>query len=136
MALLTVRKIRQIVGGGNAGNAIAARLALDPANYSIALLEAGSFYEISDGNRTQVPGYNWINTLDFPIGQVSTKTSIALHTLPQPVSRYLTKYGKYSPDSLTDLAFYVRLTPIGLFSILQRRHSVAGESLFSCHSNW
>lgn len=136
MALLTVRKIRQIVGGGNAGNAIAARLALDPANYSIALLEAGSFYEISDGNRTQVPGYNWINTLDFPIGQVSTKTSIALHTLPQPVSSYLTKYGKYSPDSLTDLAFYVRLTPIGLFSILQRRHSVAGESLFSCHSNW
>ncbi|KAL8861945.1 MAG: hypothetical protein Q9178_001815 [Gyalolechia marmorata] len=73
-----------IVGGGNAGNTIAARLAQDPANYSIAVVEAGSFYEISDGNRTQVPGYNWINTLDFPIGQVSTQTSIALNTVPQP----------------------------------------------------
>ncbi|KAL8911257.1 MAG: hypothetical protein Q9171_003555 [Xanthocarpia ochracea] len=75
-----------IVGGGNAGNTIAARLAQDPANYSIAVVEAGSFYEISDGNRTQVPGYNWINTLDFPIGQVSTQTSIALNTVPQAVS--------------------------------------------------
>ncbi|KAL9127724.1 MAG: hypothetical protein Q9217_003454 [Psora testacea] len=72
-----------IVGGGNAGNTIAARLALDPANYSVALVEAGSFYEITDGNRTQVPGYNWINTLDFPIGQVSTPVSIALNTTPQ-----------------------------------------------------
>ncbi|KAM0800662.1 hypothetical protein BDR22DRAFT_963041 [Usnea florida] len=72
-----------IVGGGNAGNTIAARLAQDPANYSIAVVEAGSFYEIVDGNRTQVPGYNWINTLDFSIGQVSTQTSIALNTLPQ-----------------------------------------------------
>ncbi|KAI4102237.1 MAG: hypothetical protein LQ339_004762 [Xanthoria mediterranea] len=73
-----------IVGGGNAGNTIAARLAQDPANYSVAVVEAGSFYEITDGNRTQVPGYNWITTLDFPIGQVSTQTSIALNTLPQP----------------------------------------------------
>lgn len=78
-------EIEQIVGGGNAGNTIAARLAQDPANYSVAVVEAGSFYEITDGNRTQVPGYNWITTLDFPIGQVSTQTSIALNTLPQPV---------------------------------------------------
>ncbi|THC89901.1 hypothetical protein EYZ11_010633 [Aspergillus tanneri] len=35
-----------VVGGGAAGNAIAARLALDPANYCVAVVEAGSFYEI------------------------------------------------------------------------------------------
>ena len=57
-----------IIGGGKAGNTIAARLALDPANYSVAVVEAGSFYEILDGNRTQVPGYNYINTITFPLG--------------------------------------------------------------------
>ncbi|GFF24954.1 predicted protein [Aspergillus udagawae] len=48
-----------VVGGGTAGNAIAARLALDPANYSVAVVEAGSFYEILNSNRTQVPGYDF-----------------------------------------------------------------------------
>lgn len=76
------------MGGGNAGSTLAARLALDASKPSVALLEAGSFYEITDGNRTQVPGYNWINTLDFPIGQVSTLASIALNTTPQAVSRH------------------------------------------------
>lgn len=32
-----------VIGGGNAGNTIAARLAL--ANYSVAIVEAGSFFE-------------------------------------------------------------------------------------------
>jgi len=41
-----------VVGGGTAGNAIAARLALDPANYSVAVIEAGSFYETLNSNRT------------------------------------------------------------------------------------
>ncbi|KAJ5253842.1 hypothetical protein N7524_011022 [Penicillium chrysogenum] len=72
-----------IVGGGNAGNAIAARLALDPANYTVAVLEAGSFYEILDGNRTQVPGYNYINTISFPLGSATTPTTWGLTTVPQ-----------------------------------------------------
>lgn len=45
-----------VIGGGTAGNAIAARLAEDPRN-SVAVVEAGGFYEIDSGNRSVVPGY-------------------------------------------------------------------------------
>lgn len=45
-----------IVGGGTGGLTIATRLASDPA-ISVAVIEAGGFYEIDNGNRSVVPGY-------------------------------------------------------------------------------
>lgn len=42
-----------VVGGGTAGLTIAARLSENPA-LSVAVVEAGSFYEL-DGNRSQIP---------------------------------------------------------------------------------
>ena len=45
-----------IVGGGTAGLTIATRLAEDPA-ISVAVVEAGGFYETDNGNRSVVPGY-------------------------------------------------------------------------------
>jgi len=45
-----------IVGGGNAGLTIATRLASDP-NISVAVVEAGGFYETDNGNKSVVPGY-------------------------------------------------------------------------------
>lgn len=45
-----------IVGGGTAGLTIATRLASDPA-ISVAVIEAGGFYEVDNGNRSTVPGY-------------------------------------------------------------------------------
>ncbi|KAL8675736.1 MAG: hypothetical protein Q9186_007642 [Xanthomendoza sp. 1 TL-2023] len=45
-----------ILGGGTAGLTIATRLAQDPA-ISVAVVEAGGFYEIDNGNRSIVPGY-------------------------------------------------------------------------------
>ncbi|KAK6063373.1 hypothetical protein SCUP234_13403 [Seiridium cupressi] len=75
-----------VIGGGNAGNTIAARLALDPANYSVAVLEAGSFYEILDGNRTQIPGYNYINTIALDLGDKSTPTIWGLDVAQEGVS--------------------------------------------------
>ncbi|KAJ0103985.1 hypothetical protein J7T55_011002 [Diaporthe amygdali] len=72
-----------IVGGGNAGNVVAARLAQDPANFSVAVIEAGGFYETLDGNRTQIPGMVYVNNVDFPLESATTGTSIGLKTVPQ-----------------------------------------------------
>ena len=43
-----------VVGGGNAGLTIAARLVEQNAG-TVGIIEAGSFYEISNGNLSQVP---------------------------------------------------------------------------------
>lgn len=43
-----------VIGGGNAGVTIAARLAEGPLN-TVAIVEAGSFYEITNGNLSQIP---------------------------------------------------------------------------------
>lgn len=73
------------MGGGNAGNVVAARLAQDPANFSVAVIEAGGFYETLDGNRTQIPGMVYVNNVDFPLESATTGTSIGLKTVPQRV---------------------------------------------------
>lgn len=44
-----------VVGGGNAGLTIAARLA-ERQSGSVAVVEAGTFYEMGNGNQSQVPG--------------------------------------------------------------------------------
>jgi choline dehydrogenase len=45
-----------VVGGGTAGLAIATRLAEDSSKL-VAVIEAGSFYEIGNGNLSQIPVY-------------------------------------------------------------------------------
>lgn len=45
-----------IVGGGNAGLTVAARLSA--ARYSVAVIEAGSFYAIDNGNLSQIPAFD------------------------------------------------------------------------------
>lgn len=74
-----------IVGGGNAGLTIATRLVEQKVG-SVAVIEAGSFYEISNGNLSQVPATDgafsgkgaddWQPLIDW-----------GYHTTPQPVSR-------------------------------------------------
>lgn len=44
-----------IVGGGTAGLTVAARLAENPA-ITVAVVEAGGFYEVDNGNRSVIPG--------------------------------------------------------------------------------
>jgi choline dehydrogenase len=46
-----------VVGGGTAGLAIAYRLAEDGTK-TVAVVEAGGFYEIENGNQSVVPTYN------------------------------------------------------------------------------
>jgi choline dehydrogenase len=44
-----------VVGGGMAGLALASRLAENPS-LSIGVVEAGTFYEMSNGNNSEIPG--------------------------------------------------------------------------------
>ncbi|KAK0664722.1 Dehydrogenase patE [Lasiodiplodia hormozganensis] len=46
-----------VIGGGTAGLALATRLSSSSAGLSIAVIEAGSFYEIANGNLSVVPSY-------------------------------------------------------------------------------
>ena len=50
-----------VVGGGTAGNTIAARLAETPGTI-VAVIEAGGFYDIDDGNLSVVPAYCFLGT--------------------------------------------------------------------------
>ena len=46
-----------VVGGGTAGLTVAARLAEEPS-ISVAVIEAGGFYETDDGNISVIPAYD------------------------------------------------------------------------------
>lgn len=45
-----------VIGGGTAGLTVARRLATDPS-ITVAVIEAGDFYEFSNGNLSQIPAY-------------------------------------------------------------------------------
>ncbi|KAI4179793.1 MAG: hypothetical protein LQ348_005325 [Seirophora lacunosa] len=47
---------REIIGGGTAGLTVAERLSEDPT-VSVAVIEAGGFYELENGNKSQIPAF-------------------------------------------------------------------------------
>lgn len=65
-----------VVGSGPGGMTVAVRLA--EANHSVALVEAGGFYENEGGNRTIVPGYYGEN-----LGNVGTNWNFMTKVQPQ-----------------------------------------------------
>lgn len=72
-----------VVGGGNAGLTLAVRLAEDPS-ISVAVIEAGGFYETDNGNRSVVPGYSNYYTGSDP-DNYSPLIDWGFSTVPQPV---------------------------------------------------
>ena len=46
----------KIIGGGTAGLTVAERLSEDPT-ISVAVIEAGGFYELDNGNVSQIPAF-------------------------------------------------------------------------------
>ena len=61
--LLTLK--RQVVGGGTSGLTVAKRLAEDP-KVSVAVIEAGGFYELDNSNMSQIPAYHTFNANAAP----------------------------------------------------------------------
>lgn len=51
----------QIVGGGVSGLTVAKRL-LETPGVSLAVIEAGNFYEYDNNNVTQIPAYHTVNS--------------------------------------------------------------------------
>lgn len=81
-----------IVGGGTAGLAIATRLVEQNAG-SVAVVEAGTFYELSNGNASQVPGpgvnYAGKSPLDWqPLIDWGYMTTPQAVSLTQPLQSY------------------------------------------------
>lgn len=72
-----------IVGGGTAGLTIATRLA-ENRSLSIAVVEAGSFYEISNGNQSTIPYYSMDSESADPHTFVNKWIDWDVVTVPQP----------------------------------------------------
>lgn len=67
-----------VVGGGTAGLTIAERLA-ETANVSVAIIEAGGFYQVDAGNLTEIPAYDFLG-----VSGVSNKTKVDWGFVTQP----------------------------------------------------
>lgn len=78
--------IREIIGGGTAGLTVAERLAEDPT-VSVAVIEAGGFYELDNGNVSQIPAFysKNFNQTDAP-ETIQPLIDWAYTTEPQMVS--------------------------------------------------
>lgn len=73
-----------VVGGGLAGLTVASRLA-ENKSLSIAVVEPGTFSEISNGNKSQVPAYSFAS-VEGDGEYVNPWIDWELETTPQPVS--------------------------------------------------
>ena len=74
-----------VVGGGTAGLTIASRLA-ENGTFSVAIVEAGSFYEIGNSNRSVIPAYCTTGS-GLRKSDVNPLIDWGFFTTPQPVSR-------------------------------------------------
>lgn len=70
-----------VIGGGLAGSVVASRLT-ENSNATVAIIEAGSFYELSNGNYSQIPYFSteWVGA---DLGPFNPLIDWGLDTIPQ-----------------------------------------------------
>ena len=76
-----------VIGGGTAGLTVARRLAAN-TSITVAVIEAGDFYEFSNGNLSEIPAYATDFTGNNPT-QKNPYLDWYQYTEPQPVSQSL-----------------------------------------------
>jgi choline dehydrogenase len=81
-----------VIGGGTAGLTVASRLA-ENKSLSIAVVEAGTFAEISNGNGSQVPAYSY-GSVSGGGEYVNPWIDWELNTVPQTVNKKPALYKK------------------------------------------
>lgn len=74
----------QIIGGGTSGLTVARRLAANPA-VSVAVIEAGGFYEIDNGNVSQIPNDAAQYSSPDPTSSIQPLVDWGIVTKPQTV---------------------------------------------------
>lgn len=83
-----------IVGGGTAGLVMARRLAAN-ASFTVAVIEAGGFYEMDNGNFSEIPGFasqftrKWYKASNAAAARVSYANRLDLQNRPLGLSRIL-----------------------------------------------
>ena len=88
----------QIVGGGTAGLTLAARLSENP-NLSVAVIEAGSFYELDNGNVSQIPAYAGRNGGSDP-SQIQPAIDWGIVSTPQTVGKHQQPSQSYASNTV------------------------------------
>ena len=83
-----------IVGGGTAGLTLATRLA-ENSSLSVAVVEAGGFYEADNGNISTTPGYDFFFSGTNP-NDTNPKVDWSFVTEPQAVNSPINEYSSSS----------------------------------------
>ena len=82
-----LNKTENLVGGCTAGLALAERLA-ENGTISVAVIEAGSFYELDNSNRTSIPAFGLSGIGNDPVpATINSKIDWEQCTTPQSVSK-------------------------------------------------
>lgn len=122
-----------IVGGGTAGLAVAMRLAEDGSN-TVAVIEAGGFYQIEAGNQSVVPNYNpQFASLQSPDAQPLIDWGFV--TTPQVGANNRTLHYARGKTLGGSSALNANVYNRGTISSYQQWAELVGDSSY-CFENW
>ena len=90
----------QVVGGGTSGLAVAKRLAENPT-VSVAVIEAGGFYELDNSNISQIPAFFTFNSNSAPDpGNIQPLIDWGIITTAQAVSTSEANFANHFSSNL------------------------------------